>query len=268
MNLHLRASMRKLSRDLAGALEETATIAHTGVKGDLREEAVVAAFRPHVPAGYEVSSGIVTNGAGEDSKQQDVIISDTHVLPPFIKGGRAGVHPVEPVRAVVEVKSLARKKDVTEGVEKGASVAALIPNVPQPTLGMDYEVGGFTIDPRIHKPFAGIVCLDQDASVYSAAKAFEEANKGLPAHDRSYSLLILGRALVVWRSGRWMVGPAEGEEIWAVEFGDDALLWFYAGLLRGMQLYQPLPFELNQYTTPDREVESWRVADGPPGSGV
>jgi hypothetical protein len=241
----LMEAMRRLSRGLANSLDESGVISHSLSKGEYREGEVEAAFRPHIPSRFELSSGVVTNAAGEQSLQQDLIISDGHISPPFMTSRGIGVHPVETVRGVVEIKSDASLENVRDGVRKGASVAKL---VPTPRLQPVFGPQGAGVEQREDKPFAGIICLKPASSLDSVAKAFAEENAGLPCGDRTYSLLLLGQALIVWRNAQGqLVGPLGGKELWIVEFGDDALLMFYAGLLRGIWEYQPPPFGLNDY---------------------
>jgi hypothetical protein len=258
----LQEAMRKLSKGLANSLQESGVISHALTKGEVRESEVHDAFRPHIPRSFSLSSGLVTNAAGEQSLQQDLIISNDQIAPPFITAGGIGVHPIETIHGVVEIKSDGTPANVRNGVAKGASVAELLPNGPrQPPPEWP---AGVAFESRIDKPYASIICLRPAASLQSVAAAFAEANFELDRVNRAYSLLLLGQALITWRNERGqLVGPLGGTELWVVEFGDDALMMFYGGLLRGIWEYRPPPFGLNSYTEAASEglppPKAWRV---------
>jgi hypothetical protein len=86
----LRDAMRALGAGLTAAVQRTAQIEHALTKGEARETALREQLRPHIPKRYGVSSGIVVNLAGEQSRQQDVIVSDAVENPPFIAEGVRG----------------------------------------------------------------------------------------------------------------------------------------------------------------------------------
>jgi hypothetical protein len=249
--------MRALSQALTASLQASGVIEHALTKGEIREKEVAKAFEPYMPTQFSLGSGLVINAEGKQSKQQDLIVSDRHIASPFFAKGDQGIHPIETVRGVVEVKSQSTKKEIREAVKGGASVSGLVPH-PHWGWGPD---GNPVV--QENKPFTGIICLQVQGSIESAAKAFAEANLELPPYDRTYCLLLLGRALVTWKNEQnQLVGPHENGELWGVEYGDDALMIFYSGMLRGMWQYQPPPFGLYQYIAASQFHEGgkmWRV---------
>jgi hypothetical protein len=72
-----------------------------------------------------MTSGVVVNSRQEFSRQQDIVLSDTMRAAPFLAAGDLGVHPVELVDGVIEVKSTATSQTVAEAVENIASVKRL-----------------------------------------------------------------------------------------------------------------------------------------------
>ena len=70
------------------------------------------------PVRERLARGIVVNASGAQSKQQDVIIADSAIVPPLIAGGGLTVQPVEAVVGTLEVKSSATAETVRDGVAK------------------------------------------------------------------------------------------------------------------------------------------------------
>jgi hypothetical protein len=239
--------MRRLSKGLRESLAESGVLAHALTKGELREAEVIAAFRAHIPSRYDLSSGIVVNATGKQSKQQDLIVSDNHVSPPFITGAGIGVHPVETVHGTVEIKSAATAANVVDGVAKAASVAQLLPSEPRAITSV--TPGRVAFGQTASKPFSGIICLATRDSLSTVAAAYAEANLALPVENRCWCLLILGQAIVAWGTPdhQLQLNPLGAKRLWVVELGDDALLMFYAALLQGVSDYHAPTFDLNTY---------------------
>lgn len=77
----------------------------TTVKGRLRELFISKLLKKFLSSQFGIGSGIIINQAGKMSKQIDIIIYDTRILPPFIEEQEIGVYPVESVLAAIEVRS-------------------------------------------------------------------------------------------------------------------------------------------------------------------
>jgi hypothetical protein len=260
--------MRRLSRDLIESLDESGVVEHALTKGEVREEEVREAFRPHIPRRYDLSSGIVTNASGEQSKQQDLIVSDNDICPPFFRKGGIGFHPVETVCATVEVKSEATPTEVTRAVQNAASVARLVATGPE-SFPMQFTPEGLVMQPTAGPspitPFSGVICLKPAANPDSVCEAYREANRALQPHERTSCLLLLGELLVVWGDDSGPIThPVEGASLLAVRYAEDALMMFYAGLLTALSNYQRPPFSLNEYLRAARKPISLRRLAGPP----
>jgi len=108
---------------IGGMLERIDTISamdHRLTKGELRELFVSGVLKKFLSSQFDIGSGIIINHKGDQSKQTDIVIYDTRILPPFIKEQSIGVYPAESVIATLEVKSNLRKKDL-ESAESAAS---------------------------------------------------------------------------------------------------------------------------------------------------
>jgi hypothetical protein len=95
------------------------SLKHSLVKGMLRELFVTDVLRPFLGSQFSLGSGIIINQMSDQSHQNDIIILNNHILPPFIGEQSFGVYPLECVVGTIEVKSNLRKKCL-EKAEKDA----------------------------------------------------------------------------------------------------------------------------------------------------
>lgn len=78
---------------------------HNLTKGQLREIFVRNFIKHFLPGYLDVGTGIIINNQGHESKQNDLIIYDNRMLPPFLFSVESNLFPVESVVATIEVKS-------------------------------------------------------------------------------------------------------------------------------------------------------------------
>ncbi len=121
---------------------------HKLTEGELKELFVSRILRQFLPIQFDIGTGIIVNHRGDQSRQTDIVIYDNRVMPPFIKEQAIGVYPAESVIAVIEAKSLLRKKELM-AAERAA--AELYHNVYDPA-GF-YK--GYPSEP--YKPLCGII---------------------------------------------------------------------------------------------------------------
>lgn len=111
---------RFLTKDYASAVvgqmlllsDSLTDLTHKSTKGTLREILVSGLLVPFLPTQFAVTSGVIVNVNGTQSRQTDVVIVDTRILPPFIYRQNVGVIPVESVVATIEVKSILSLKEI------------------------------------------------------------------------------------------------------------------------------------------------------------
>ena len=103
-----------LIQSLISKIESLKTLDHKLTKGELRELFVSDLLNLFLTDQFGIGSGIIVNQRGRQSKQNDIIIYDKRILPPFIKQSHLCVFPAESVLAVLEIKSNLRKKDILQ----------------------------------------------------------------------------------------------------------------------------------------------------------
>ncbi len=249
----LQESLRELSDALKRAVGASRPIEHRLLKGEFRERRVIAGLRPLVPARFSMTSGVVVNSTQEFSRQQDIVFSDTLRAAPFLAAGDLGVHPIELVDGVIEVKSAATGESVAEAVENIASVKRLAP----------YEMRDFTrvvasgteMGRTNEKPFGGALFLGTSAKLETLFDAFLGACKDLDPVDRPHVMTIVGSATVQWVRADAVGGtllsveplPTAANAAALMPVGGNALLSFYMTLMRVLGAYSPPPFDLASY---------------------
>lgn len=83
---------------------------HNLTKGQLREVFVKNFIKHFLPGYLDIGNGIIINNQGDESKENDIIIYDNRMLPPFLLSVEStNIFPIESVVATIEVKSLLKK---------------------------------------------------------------------------------------------------------------------------------------------------------------
>jgi hypothetical protein len=245
--------MGELSAALANAVGASSLIQHRLLKGEFRERRVIAGLRPFIPRRYEMSSGVVTNANGDFSRQQDIILSDSMLAAPFLAAGELGVHPIEAVSAVIEVKSTATTELVREAVANVATVKRLVSDEPRSFTVI--RGGSIGMGEAVEKPFGGVLFLGSAASDEALFDAYLEATAVCAPNDRPNAMVVVGEFTLAWGS------MAEGSDQLTIEplpsrgtygfllqrLGANALLVFYMTMMKVLAGYQPPELDLMAY---------------------
>lgn len=102
------------------------SMSHPSLKGTALENEFKKFLRSYLPKSLEISSGIVIDSSGNESKQLDVIIHDASKTPFMFNEEDVQVIPIECVYAVIEVKAnIESAKKVHEIFENMKSVKDL-----------------------------------------------------------------------------------------------------------------------------------------------
>ena len=112
------------------------TFDQTTVKGRLIELFTSRLLSKFLTSQFGVGSGVIINQVGKRSKQIDIIIYDTRILPPFIEEQSIGAYPIESVLAAIEVRSLVDKSTIKKYAK---SVAKLYKEVYDPEYSWYYD---------------------------------------------------------------------------------------------------------------------------------
>jgi len=81
------------------------SVSHSGLKGSALENTFREFLQKYFTKNLQISSGIVIDGSGNESKQLDVIIHDSLKTPLMFDENEIRVIPIECVYAVIEIKA-------------------------------------------------------------------------------------------------------------------------------------------------------------------
>jgi len=195
--LMLNDTLIAIARHMKIEFEKSSLIDHSLLKGQHREQIVVEQYlKKYLPRKYGISSGIVIDSYGNQSKQQDIIIYDKfntmHLSGENRDDDEQLYIPIENVFAVIEVKSNLTNEEVADVVEKFESVNRLVQKpVPiNPIISFNsafpapsgfcfaYTASGQLVNRAIklrerrlergyEKHLSGIIILDQGVIQYS-----------------------------------------------------------------------------------------------------
>jgi len=117
---------KRVSSKMRAEFEEAcAAVSHPTIKGDNSEKIVHNFLKKYLPKSLDITSGIIIDSDGNSSKQIDIIITDAHATPILFEGDESRVVPVEPVYAVIEVKSNLTSSMIPAIIENMLSVKRL-----------------------------------------------------------------------------------------------------------------------------------------------
>ena len=114
-------------KELWLGLERTGAFAHAGTKGSEREEALAQFLREHLPTRFGVASGEAFDAKRGRSGQLDVVIYDQFQVAPLPAGTKSVLLPAEALLAVIEVKTLLKRSELTKCFRSVKKLAALKP---------------------------------------------------------------------------------------------------------------------------------------------
>ena len=184
------AVLRRLQAEVDGF---NSLIEHAGERGRENELALARILQVLMPSAYTVGTGLLIDSQDAASKQCDLVLTDQTEQPRLLAQTNELLHPIETVRAVIEVKSTLDKGEIQDAAEKKASIDVLTPCRPQP-------------DGQTAHPIFCLVAYKAATSPASIAKNL----RALPAHKRPDLVCLIEPGLV---AGRHFQGqPGQGSE--------------------------------------------------------
>ena len=164
MNELYRNLIRERVKFALSAAKISADLEHKGVKGALRESLMSELLRPMLPPDFGVATGIIISSDDIQSAQQDIIVYNKRILPPFLTNGPALV-PVESVVATIEVKSTLNATELQRAFANARTVRNLR------MLSGTYGPDGRTVDVKI-RDASGKLVADSPSPPVSAPVLF------------------------------------------------------------------------------------------------
>jgi len=101
------------------------SLSHAGLKGEVNEETVRKFLRQYLPKTLDITTGMLVDSNGNQSRQLDIIICDSVKTPIFFQSRETRVIPIECAYAVIEVKAFLDKSELEKSYENIKSVKSL-----------------------------------------------------------------------------------------------------------------------------------------------
>ena len=251
----MEQAFRRLAHQLRGSLPASDDLADALSKGQFREDDLIDAVRPLLPEQYRISKGVSFNLAGDQSRPQDMILTNRLVVGDMLFRPTVGLHPIESVLATVQVKTWATPTEVRSSVENIASVKRLLPEGSLRRGLTPFYDGGEQLRTSDDTPFGGIFCFRLKGESEAIVDAFHDACEALDARNRPNALLVLDSFGLFWGrlpdSGRpeFEILSRSPDELLLIEAGDQALplLQFFTFLLEFARQYISPPLDYEAY---------------------
>jgi hypothetical protein len=117
-----------IRNDIAAAIrsfETTKRVKHRGLKGAAREIFVEKLFRSLLSDDFRLGHGVITDIAGKQARETDVILYCPEVMPAHSADEAVGYFPIEACIYTIEVKSKITAAEIKDAIKKGMALAVL-----------------------------------------------------------------------------------------------------------------------------------------------
>ena len=98
------------------------------LKGRAREIFISDMLKPFLSKNFEICTGHIIDSKNGHSKQIDIIIFDSRIIPPIMLTEFEGIIPYEGVLATIEVKTTLTAVELKKSIENARSIKKLSPN--------------------------------------------------------------------------------------------------------------------------------------------
>ncbi len=98
------------------------------LKGRAREIFISDLLKPFLSTNFNICTGHVIDSKNGHSRQIDIIVFDSRIIPPIMLTEGEGIIPYEGVLATIEVKTKLDAGELKKSIENARSIKTLIPN--------------------------------------------------------------------------------------------------------------------------------------------
>jgi hypothetical protein len=206
------------------AAHAAANIRHEGMKGQVREIFIRDLLRPLLPSYIGLGTGEIINYQAKNSPQQDVVMYDTRILPPYLADPNVGIFPIESVLYAVEVKSTLTYRELEKAHRATTDL-----------WDMDYLPGHFEDDTQpvkyypTHRVVPSLFAFGTDLKRTDEIERYDRIWRsggpvGGEVRPSLQVICVVGRGIWWWANGRWNTVPTQGYNFGEV-IGYLAAIW-------------------------------------------
>lgn len=202
-----------------GALQHAraaSALTHAGFKGTVREILIAELLRPLLPADLGIGTGqVIEAKTGRLSKQQDIILYDRSIVPPFTFDVTHAIVPIEAVLYTIEVKSQLTKTELLKAHESAKELKSF------GYLTGQFDASGKEIPHFVRHPNCVVMALSTNLSPDGSndAERYVEIYKGEAPHLSA--ICVAGRGYWYEWNGVWVsvTNSLEGDDVLALVSG-------------------------------------------------
>lgn len=226
------------ARKMRADFEGLRSLPHSGVKGQQAERILRKFLDLHLPKRFGVGAGFIIDATDSISKQTDVIIYDAFNCPTYMVSEDASIFPSDNVAAVVEVKSVLTKAELSNAFENISTAKKLVKSKPRKGQLVTTQTLGCLF------AFGSAITLDTIVKHYSQLLT----ERGLGHHIDIIAVLDKGIIVLFAKPRRrpwgmiinWEGRGEEGTHIGLgkLELGDNTLDTFFRSLLVHLSLFR------------------------------
>lgn len=204
------------------------SMAQSGLKGEANEEIVRQFLRQYLPKTLDIASGILVDSSGAQSRQLDIIISDTAKTPIFFQSGHIRVIPAECAYAVIEVKANLDKEELEKSYQNMKSVKKLAKTAFFKAGGVIINAVNLYGKEWDYWPTNHFVFAYESSNLDSIVTNLNGLQNADEVHQRIDTICVLDKGVILnrWPDGKVSALPSPGSMIFT-NYTTKALLLFY-----------------------------------------
>ncbi|MDT0149850.1 hypothetical protein Q9R38_25255 [Priestia aryabhattai] len=164
--------------------EAIKSVIHNGQKGELREGALREVLKKYLPNKYGVTTGVIVDARGTQSKQQDIIIYDIMTCPVLINE-EIRMIPIESVYATIEVKSSLDSTILSEACENIQSVRDLYTTTSPNGVNQHLSI-----------PLGFVFSYSANTEIGTLCQRLISINKEIPKEKQANTVCILDKGII------------------------------------------------------------------------
>jgi len=224
------------------------SLTHAGLKGEANEKTVRKFIRQYLPRTLDVTTGMLVDSDGSQSRQLDIIICDSVKTPIFYQSGDTRVIPIECAYAVIEVKAFLDKSELEKSYKNMLSVKSLIKKAyfgQKSRIVSTHTLYGKEWD---YWPVQHFVFAYQSNGLDSVLDNLNTLQNTDEIHKRIDSICVLEKGVILNQGtdGMFSALPVPGSKAVA-SFTSKPLLLFYALMSVILNQATMKPFNLMPY---------------------
>ena len=224
------------------------SLSHAGLKGDANEETVRKFLRQYLPKTLDITTGMLVDSDGNQSRQLDIIICDSSKTPIFFQSGETRVIPIECAYAVIEVKAFLDKTELEKSFENILSVKSLTKKEYCNQKGVIIYTHSLCGKEWDHWPIQHFVFAYNSTGLESVLTNLDSYQNSNDIHKRIDTICVLEKGVIVNQGpdGMFSALPVPGSQA-VVSGTSKPLLLFYTLISVILNQASMKPFNLMPY---------------------